>query len=85
MDKIVIPHKKGDAETFEKIKAAVEKAHGTLLGDENAGTISMKSPIGFIEGTYEVTDDELIVVITQKPFFVTKRLMQKKLEEFLNA
>ena len=71
------------AETIEKVKAKIEQEGGTFNGDETEGTFSLPTPVGAIEGNYQVTVDELTIDITKKPAFLPCSMLEGELKKRL--
>ena len=71
------------AETIEKVKATIEQEGGTFNGDETEGTFSLPTPVGVIEGNYQVTVDELTIDITKKPAFLPCSMLEGELKKRL--
>ena len=71
------------AETIEKVKAKIEQEGGEFNGDENEGKFSLPTPVGDIEGSYQVTADELKIDITQKPAFLPCSMLEAELKKRL--
>ena len=71
------------AETIEKVKAKIEQEGGTFNGDETEGTFSLPTPVGVIEGNYQVTVDELTIDITKKPAFLPCSMLEGELKKRL--
>lgn len=70
-------------ETIEKVKAKIEQEGGAFNGDENDGTFSLPTPVGVIEGSYQVTADELKIDITKKPVFLPCSMLEGELNKRL--
>lgn len=71
------------AETIEKVKTKIEQEGGTFNGDENEGIFSLPTPVGVIEGSYQVTADELKIDITKKPAFLPCSMLEGELKKRL--
>lgn len=71
------------AETIEKVKAKIEQEGGTFNGDENEGKFSLLTPVGEIEGSYNVTANELKIDITKKPAFLPCSMLEAELKKRL--
>ena len=64
------------AETINKVKAKIEQEGGTFNGDDNQGKFSLPTPVGKIEGSYQVTSDELKIDINKKPAFLPCSMLE---------
>jgi len=71
------------AEQIEKVKAKIEQEGGTFNGDENEGTFSLPTPVGVIEGSYQLTAEELKIDITKKPAFLPCSMLESELKKRL--
>ena len=71
------------AETINKVKTKIEQEGGKFNGDENEGTFSLPTPVGVIEGSYQVTADELKIDITKKPAFIPCSMLEGELKKRL--
>lgn len=71
------------AETIKKVKTKIEQEGGNFSGDENEGKFSLPTPVGEIEGSYQVTADELIIDITKKPPFLPCNMLESELKKRL--
>jgi len=71
------------AEAIKKVKSKIEQEGGTLSGDENEGKFSLPTPVGEIEGSYQVTSDELKIDITKKPAFLPCSMLESELKKRL--
>ncbi|MEE9450747.1 MAG: hypothetical protein V3V72_11900 [Ignavibacteriaceae bacterium] len=69
------------AETIEKVKVKIEQAGGMFNGDRNEGKFSLPTPVGVIEGSYNVTADELKIDITKKPAFLPCSMLEAELKK----
>ena len=68
----------GSASGFvDKIKNKIEGAGGTFNGNESNGTFSVATPIGGIEGNYSVNGQAAAINITQKPFLLSCKAIEK--------
>ena len=71
------------AEAVEKVKTTIETEGGEFSGDENKGTFSLPTPVGVIEGSYQVEVDELKIDISKKPSFLPCSMMETELKKRL--
>jgi len=71
------------ADTIKKVKVKIEQEGGTFSGDENGGSFSLPTPVGEIEGSYQVTVDELKIDITKKPTFLPCSMLEGELKKRL--
>lgn len=66
----------------QNVETQLRAAGGTFAGDARAGKFGGKSPVGLIEGTYEVHNDTVTVTITKKPFVVPNSTVEGKIREY---
>ena len=71
------------AEQIEKVKTKIEQEGGKFNGDENEGKFSLPTPVGEIEGSYQVNTDELKIDITKKPAFLPCSMLESELKKRL--
>jgi len=71
------------AEAIKKVKAKIEQEGGEFNGNKNEGTFSLPTPVGVIEGSYQVTADELKIDITKKPAFLPCSMLEAELKKRL--
>ena len=64
-----IPFSGSPEDVFNKAKAAVEKQGGTFTGDVSGGNFSI-NVFGNISGSYTVSDNQLNIVIEDKPMMI---------------
>lgn len=82
LDSIQIAAPGNLAATLAKVRAEVEKEKGTLVGDEQSGTItSCAFAKNDIQGEYSLKDGKLIIKIVKKPLLVPFSMIQKEIVE----
>ncbi|GEO08337.1 hypothetical protein [Segetibacter aerophilus] len=70
----------GDAESLiKRAKQQIEQAGGSLLGDATQGSFQGQTPIGSIEGSYNVEGQKISLNITKKPFLLSCSRIEKEL------
>lgn len=70
----------GDAVSLlRRAKQEIERAGGTLVGDDLQGTFQAKTPIGAIRGNYQVEGQQITLAITKKPLLLTCRRIESEL------
>jgi hypothetical protein len=75
----------GSADQFiSKAKAAVEKAGGTLTGDNQAGSIDITTPVGSIKARYTISGGNATIHVDDKPFFLTIDKIRSTLTKYLS-
>jgi hypothetical protein len=78
-----IPLQAPPDQVVQKIKTMILKAGGTMSGDDAYGELSVSTPLGSVSGTYRIVNNEVNIIITKKPLFVSCRniesILRKKL------
>lgn len=75
----------GSADQFiSKAKAAVEKAGGTLTGDNQAGSIAISTPVGSIKARYAILGGTATIYVDDKPFFLTIDKIRSTLTKYIS-
>lgn len=70
----------GDGESLiKRAKQELSKAGGTFNGDAAQGNFEVKTPVGSIEGNYNIAGQQIFISITDKPFFISCERIQKEL------
>lgn len=70
----------GDAESLiRRARQELSKAGGAFNGDSTQGNFEVKTPLGSIEGSYVMAGQEISINITDKPFFISCKRIQKEL------
>jgi hypothetical protein len=75
--KINLPITGTAEELVNKARMAIEKQSGRFTGDDNQGSFSLQVMGSSIAGEYFVDGQELIISITEKPFFVPASVIEK--------
>ena len=55
---------------FSNVKEAIEKNGGTLNGDQYAGSFNIKI-MGTIAGSYTTYEHTMIIIVENKPLFIS--------------
>ncbi|MDR0308289.1 MAG: hypothetical protein LBI42_15855 [Chitinispirillales bacterium] len=74
---ITIPIKNPQT-SFEKAKAKINNAGGSLHGNSNGGNFSGSG----VEGSYVCNNGNLTITIEKKPFFIPESLIREKVTGF---
>ena len=70
----------GDPQSLlKRAENEIVRMGGAFNGDAAQGSFRAKSPLGSIEGTYQVVGDQIALNITKKPFLLSCRKMEKEL------
>lgn len=74
----------GDAESLtQRARQEISQMGGNLNGDSSHGDFRAKTPLGFVEGTYQISNQEIFFIITKKPFLVSCKKIEKELREVI--
>ena len=66
-----------------RIRKEIETADGIFQGDSNKGTIAFKTPFGKVAGTYNIKGCLVQIEITNKPFLVSRSMIESKIKAYL--
>lgn len=64
-----IPFTNAADSLLEKARAAIQNQGGTFNGDQSSGSFSVQL-MGTIAGNYQISGQEMLVEITEKPIFI---------------
>jgi hypothetical protein len=68
----------GDANSlYQVVKTQIEQKGGTITGDATAGNFDIPALGSSIVGTYTIQGQNMILVITKKPFGVSCNQIEK--------
>lgn len=74
----------GDAESLMvRARQEIVRAGGAFDGNAMQGSFRAKTPLGSIEGSYQVVGEEISLVINKKPFLLSCNRIQKELTEVM--
>ncbi len=62
---------------------AITNAGGQFSGDNSAGAFSLSTIIGSISGTYTIVQSKFQIEITDKPVFVSCKMIEGELRKYL--
>jgi hypothetical protein len=69
---------------LNKARTAVEKLKGSLVGDDQAGSISVSTPIGDIKAEYAIQGNNVMHInVLDKPFFLSCDKIKMVLKEYI--
>jgi hypothetical protein len=66
-----------------RAKQEIERAGGSFIGDAIQGNFQGQTPLGSIQGSYQVIGQELSISITKKPFLLSCNRIQRELEQVM--
>jgi hypothetical protein len=67
---IIIPLSGDLSGHMNKVRRAVEKNGGTFTGDEKSGSFRIQV-LGLIAGSYQVSNNQLHLIVENKPLFIS--------------
>jgi hypothetical protein len=74
----------GDAVSLMKrAQQEIESSGGAFSGDASQGNFQAKTPLGSIQGNYQIQDQTISLNITKKPFLLSCKRIQKELSEVM--
>ena len=79
MCQFTIPFTADKESLINRAKQEIERAGGILQGDSSQGNFRAKTPIGSIEGTYQIEEQQIQLIISKKPFLLSCNRIQKEL------
>jgi len=68
---------------LDRIRKEIETTGGIFQGDSNKGTIAVKTPFGKVAGTYNIKGCLVQIEITNKPFLVSRSMIESKIKAYL--
>jgi hypothetical protein len=71
------------AELLSQIQNLAQEHNGQLQGDEKSGHVSLRILVGTIEGDYSITDNQLNLNITKKPFLIGYETIGSTIKQYL--
>lgn len=70
----------GEAENLvSRARQAIEGAGGAFMGNSTEGNFRAKTPIGSIQGSYQVEGQQISLAITKKPLLLSCSRIEKEL------
>lgn len=78
-----INHSGNKLTLVDNLRAAILQVNGTFEGDESEGVFRGQTPLGGFSGRYNVSGDDITVVIDDKPFLVGCSRIEKEIRQYL--
>lgn len=78
-----INHSGNKLALVDNLRAAILQVNGTFEGDESEGVFRGQTPLGGFSGRYNVSGDDITVVIDDKPFLVGCSRIEKEIRQYL--
>jgi len=70
----------GDPETLlRRARQEIQGAGGAFTGDSMQGTFQAKTPLGSIQGSYQIAGQQIFLSILKKPFLLSCRRIETEL------
>ncbi len=82
--KFSIPLRQDVDQALERIRSSIVETGGEFSGDVKSGVFSGSTAMGLIAGNYLVEDEEILIVITKKPFMLSKIAIKSTMQEYLS-
>jgi hypothetical protein len=82
MCQFTLPFATDKESLINRAKREIERAGGVLQGDASQGNFRAKTPIGAIEGAYQIEGQQILLAITKKPFLLSCKI-QKELTSIM--
>jgi hypothetical protein len=73
----------GAQAAIDKIKTVVNSNNGEFNGDENSGSIKIKTPIGEVSANYKITGNQISIDEIKKPLFITEAMIREELLKYI--
>jgi hypothetical protein len=74
-----IPFSADKESLLNRAKQEIEREGGSFQGNGDGGNFRARTPIGSIEGSYQIEGQQIFLVITRKPFLLSCKKIQKEL------
>ena len=84
MCKFSIPFTSGPAALVQRASVAINQAGGTFTGDDTSGEINVRTPIGLVVGSYNISGQEIQIQIIKKPFLLSCRRIENELRNAIH-
>jgi hypothetical protein len=68
-----------------KAEKEIKSFNGTFAGDNSKGTFLIPTPLGSLSGNYSINVNQIKIEITEKPFVVSCKIIEQKLDEYLQS
>ncbi len=82
---IIIPSDKNIDELILKAKETFEQMGGEFSGDNADGEFFLNSPVGKISGNYKISENEMNVVLTEKPMMLPCSMIENEFNKYLKS
>ncbi|HOZ87632.1 MAG TPA: hypothetical protein PL029_07740 [Bacteroidia bacterium] len=80
-----IPFSGSPEALIEKARKAIGEAKGNFSGDTGSGFFSLSTPLGPVNGSYNISESAIHVEIDNKPVFVGCGKIENELQKYLNG
>jgi hypothetical protein len=69
----------------DQIRIGVERVGGSFVGSVSEGSFHLPTSVGDFKGYYRVSEKVLLLEVTDKPFLVPCRVIQRKLRDYVRS
>lgn len=83
MCQFTIPFSDSADSLTNRAKQEIERGGGSFNGDASHGSFEVKTALGTVGGSYQVTGQEILMFIVRKPFLISCRKIEKELREVM--
>lgn len=83
MCQFTIPFSNSSENLTNRAKQEIERAGGSFNGDASQGSFEVKTALGAVGGSYQVTGQEISMFIAKKPFLISCKRIEKELREVM--
>lgn len=80
---IHIVYKNPTDELFKEMTSLIKTQKGFIKGNKNTGTFEVDSSKGFFKGNYNCANNNIIISIEKKPFFVSTKMIELEIKKYL--
>lgn len=73
-------------ELIGRLRESSQEYQAELTGNDKNGTIKLELPfVGEFEGTYTFTGQQITVIITKRPFFVSPSICEMQIRKYIKS
>ena len=70
-------------ELITKAKNAIDAMGGSFEGDAGSGSLSISTPLGKVNGTYQIENNTVHFTIHEKPLFLSCNMIEDQLRKHI--
>jgi hypothetical protein len=79
--KINLPLKENPQKILDDVQKKITTKGGTFCGDLNGGEFTIMG----VKGNYKIINQELIIDVKSKPFFIPEAFIKEEIGRYFNA